>query len=30
MKLGLEQEQMRFELVLENNWRERIQQSLRW
>lgn len=28
MKLGLEREQMRFELLLENNWSERIERGL--
>lgn len=28
MKLGFEQEQLRFELLLENNWRERLEQGL--
>jgi hypothetical protein len=29
LKLGLKQQQMRFELMLENNWQEKLSASLR-
>ena len=28
LKLGLKEQQMRFELMLENNWRQRAEKSL--